>query len=285
MRRDATAAVGASDSVAIDRLTEADVEWLAASGVAAIVLAAVVSSSSLGRFGCALALAVALGAIGRAIAVGRLTEAGLARRLRSAVRSQGLVLAGLIVWAEPLMRLLFGARFGAGAATLRLLCVAAFVSPVAWIVTAAVARLPGIRDRLLVSALSCEVGVCATYLLATARGTVGGAAGADALILLCLIGSLWVGRMALDLESPALAHTLVRTVAAATAMAAVMYAVGTRDLTTVGWIGGAAGGAAAYLAVLLATAEVSLTGGAEAAEPGGSSAERLRPPTDAHGSL
>ena len=61
-----------------------------------------------------------------------------------------------------------------------------------------------------------------------------------------------------DLELPALLGSLVRTAAAAIAMAAVLDAVGTRDLSLSGWIVGGVGGAAAYLAMLLVTRELSV---------------------------
>jgi hypothetical protein len=59
--------------------------------------------------------------------------------------------------------------------------------------------------------------------------------------------------------------TALRTVLAAAAMAAVLLAAGTEDISTVGWLAGSVGGVAAFTAVLLVTGEISL-GGSQGAD-------------------
>jgi O-antigen/teichoic acid export membrane protein len=249
-------------------VADADASWTAAAGIGAIVAAAVVGAAPLGRFGVALVFTLVLAYAGHELAGGpvlsrfaaarRVDAAAIARRLRFLARSQGAALAPLVIWADPLMHLLFGDRYGAGAGALRALAAAAFVAAPAWLATVAVTRLARVRDRLLAASVAIEAGVIAIYLLATADGIVGAAVGVDVLLALYLVAHLWVAAAMLDLELGALLRTVVRVAAAALAMAAVLYAIGTRDLTVIGWIAGAVGGAAAYLAVLLVTGELSV---------------------------
>jgi O-antigen/teichoic acid export membrane protein len=251
-------------------VADADAGWSAVAGLGAIVAAAIVAPAPLGRFGAALAVAVVLAYAGHELAGGpalsrsaagrRIDSAATARRLRFLVRSQGAVLAPLVVWADPLMHLLFGHRYGAGAGALRTLTATAFVAAPAWLATVVVTRLARVRDRLLAASLSIEAGAIAIYLLATADGIVGAAAGVDVLLALYLAGHLWIAGAMVDLEPAALLRTMVRVAAAAVAMAAVLYAVGTGDLPVIGWVAGAIGGTAAYLAVLLVTGEISTAG-------------------------
>jgi lipopolysaccharide exporter len=249
-------------------IADADSSWWAAVGIGAIVAAAIVAAAPLGRFGVALATAVVLAYAGHELAGGpaltradgsrRVDGAALARRLRFLARSQGAVLAPLVIWADPLMHLMFGARYGAGADALRALAATAVLAAPAWLLTVAVTRLTRVRDRLLAASLALEAGVIAVYLLATADGIVGAAVGVDVLVALFGAMHLWVAAAMLDLELGALLRTVVRVGAAAVATAAVLYAVGTHDLTLIGWLAGAIGGVAAYLAVLLVTGEISV---------------------------
>jgi O-antigen/teichoic acid export membrane protein len=249
-------------------IADADATWLTAVGLSAIVVAAVVAAAPLGRFGAAVSLAAVLGYAGhelaggpaawRYIVAGRIDAARVARGLRFLVRSQGAMVAPLVVWAEPLMQLLFGDRYAAGAGALRALTVTAFLAAPAWLATVVVVRLAQVGDRLLAATVPIALGGLATYLLATRYGILGAAIGVDVLVGGYLMAHLGLVGPMVDLELRTLLASLVRTAAAAIAMAAVLNAVGTRDLSLGGWIIGAVGGAVAYLAVLLVTRELSV---------------------------
>jgi hypothetical protein len=131
------------------------------------------------------------------------------------------------------------------------LAVAAFLSAPAWLASGAVTRLASIGERLLAATVPIALGGLATYLLATRYGVVGGAVGVDVLVGGYLLAHLGLAGAMVDLELSRLLRSVMGTAVAALAMSAVLDAVGTRDLSLGGWIGGAVGGAAAYLGVLL----------------------------------
>jgi O-antigen/teichoic acid export membrane protein len=248
----------------------ADVTWIASFGLAVIVTSPFVSQAALGRLGVAVTLTVVLGYAGYELSGGVFPSApalartrdsaAIAQRLRFLVRWQGAVVALLAVWSDPIMHLLFGNRYGAGAGALRALAVCSFAAAPAWLLTLVVTSFARVRTRLVVAGLSFEAGLLAVYLLTSARGIVGAAVGVDVLVVVYLVSHLWVAASTVDLQLGRLMRSLLRTAAAAIAMAAVLYAAGTADLSVFGWIAGAVGGTAALLAVLLATGEISVGG-------------------------
>jgi O-antigen/teichoic acid export membrane protein len=245
----------------------ADVTWIATFGLAVIVVSPFVSAAALGRLGVAVTLTAVLaygayelsgGLFSTASALARTRDsAAIAQRLRFLVRWQGAVVAVLAVWSDPIMHLLFENRYGAGAGALRALAVCSFVAAPAWLLTLVVTSFARVRTRLVVAGLSFEAGLLAVYLLTTARGIVGAAVGVDVLVVVYLVSHLWVGASMVDLQFGSLMRSLIRTTAAAIAMAVVLSVAGTADLSVVGWLAGAIGGSAAFLAVLLATGEIS----------------------------
>jgi O-antigen/teichoic acid export membrane protein len=156
------------------------------------------------------------------------------------------------------MHLLFGHRYGAGSGALRTLSVTALVAAPAWLAAMVAARLARVRDRLLAASLSIEAGVIAIYLLATADGIVGAAVGVDVLVTLYALFHFWVVASMIDLELRALLRTVIRTALAAAAAAAVLYGLGTGDLSVASWVVGAVGGVAVYVAALRVTGEISV---------------------------
>jgi O-antigen/teichoic acid export membrane protein len=248
----------------------ADVTWVAAIGIAVIVVSPFVSAAALGRLGVAVTLTAVLAYAGYELSGGLFSSAptvgrgrgpaAIAPRLRFLVRWQGALVAALAVWADPIMHLLFGNRYGAGAGALRALAVCSFAAAPAWLLTLVVTSFARVRTRLLVAGASFEAGLLAAYLLTTASGIVGAAVGVDVLMVVYLASHLSVAASIVDLQLGRLVRSLIRTAAAAIAMAAVLYAAGTADLSAFGWLAGAVGGTAAFLAVLLATGEISVGG-------------------------
>jgi O-antigen/teichoic acid export membrane protein len=248
-------------------LAAADVTWIATFGLAVIVVSPFVSAAALGRLGVALTLTAVLGYAGYELSGGLFSSvvrgrdpAAVAQRLRFLVRWQGAVVAVLAVWSDPIMHLLFGNRYGAGAGALRALAVSSFAAAPAWLLTLVVTRFARVRTRLVVTGLSFEAGLLAVYLLTSARGIVGAAVGVDVLLALYLGSHLWIAASIVDLQIERLMRSLIRTAAAGIAMAVVLYVAGTAQLSVVGWLTGTLGGTAAFLAVLLATGEISAGG-------------------------
>jgi len=71
-------------------------------------------------------------------------------------------------------------------------------------------------------------------------------------------GHMWLCRQVIDVPLRPLGATLARVLAAAAAMAAVLLASGTRELSAGEWIFGVLGGTAAFCVVLVLSREVSL---------------------------
>jgi hypothetical protein len=69
---------------------------------------------------------------------------------------------------------------------------------------------------------------------------------------------IWILKRLIDLPLRPLALAMARSLLAAAAMAAVLFAFGTDDLSLLDWIAGGVGGLAAFAAVLLLTRQVTL---------------------------
>lgn len=71
-------------------------------------------------------------------------------------------------------------------------------------------------------------------------------------------GNLWLANRILGLPLMPLTVSLGRSLVAAAGMGAVLALIGTGELSAIGWIGGLLGGFGVYLAILLATRELSI---------------------------
>jgi O-antigen/teichoic acid export membrane protein len=239
-----------------------EVTWVASVFAGIVVVAALVPPPALGRLGVALAFVTAVGWTVHELS-GALTDTAAApapaRQLRIMVVAAGATVAPLLVWADPLDHLLFGHAYGAGSGALRALAFCALAAGPALLLTMIVTRRADVRPRLLAASFALEVGLIATYLLTRADGITGAAIGIDVLIAVSLGVHLWIAARLVDLELRWLARSLQRSAAAALAMAAVLYAAGTGDLSVLGWVSGSIGGIAAFAAVLLITGEISFS--------------------------
>jgi O-antigen/teichoic acid export membrane protein len=205
------------------------------------------------------------------ISVANAVTPGLARReghepevgpfaasLRYIIVFQALLMAPVIVWAEPITRLLLGPGYGQSAGVLRALAPFIFTAGIAPIVALGVNYLGEARLRLPISVLDVvlEVGLTAWFL--PTIGLLGAAYATDIGALLYVPLHLWILKRMIDLPIRPLALSVVRSLTAAAAMAGVMLLCGTHHLTLLEWIAGAAGGVAAFAAVLLLTRQVTV---------------------------
>lgn len=247
------------------QVSDADATWGAIVLGGAVLVGALVTAPALGRFGAPLMLTAALGYAGYELSglvaerAGRSRDSSLGRRLRVMLLMQGGMVAPLVVWAAPLAHLLFGHRYGASAGALRALAFCAVVAGPALLLTLSVARAAAPRPRMLATSFALEAGAIATYLLTRAAGITGAAIGVDVLLAVYLATNLRIAARVAGLAPATLLRSLARTTLAAIAMAAVLLAAGSHDLTAVGWVAGAIGGTAAFIAVLLITDEISVS--------------------------
>jgi O-antigen/teichoic acid export membrane protein len=178
--------------------------------------------------------------------------------LRHVVVFQALLMAPVLVWAEPITRLLLGSGYGRSADVLRALAPYIFMAGIAPIVSLGVNYLGEARLRLPISMIDVVIELGLTALLLSQIGLLGAAYATDLGALIYVPLHVWILRRMIDLPLRPLALTLLRSLAAAGAMALVLLACGTHSLSVFEWIAGGLGGLAAFLGVLLLTRQLTV---------------------------
>jgi O-antigen/teichoic acid export membrane protein len=177
--------------------------------------------------------------------------------LRYIVVFQALLMAPVIVWADPITHLLLGPGYEQSAGVLRALAPFIFTAGIAPIVALGVNYLGEARLRLPISVLDVVLEVGLTALFLPTIGLLGAAYATDIGALLYVPLHLWILKRMIDLPLRPLALALLRSLAAAAAMAGVLLLCGTHRLSVLEWIAGAVGGFAAFAAVLLLTRQLT----------------------------
>jgi O-antigen/teichoic acid export membrane protein len=234
-----------------------------------LLLGAFLGATAVGLFSAVMRLVTFLGYPGLAVANGvaprvargpRQAEGAAAfrRGLRVLTIYQALLLAPTIVWAEPIVVLLLGERYRAGADVLRIFAPFVFLRGLGPLITTSVNYLGQARRRvpITVGMLALNIGLGVTLI--PWLGIEGAAISTTVPYCLYVPAHLSICARELGLERRRLGATVARAALAATAMAVVLAAAGTSSLTPAEWIWGGTGGALAFLAVLLATGELSV---------------------------
>jgi O-antigen/teichoic acid export membrane protein len=246
-----------------------DAAFTAAVQSSPLLIGAILNATAVGIFQAPARLIVFLQYVGQAVANG--VAPGLARReghepeaatfaraLRYLVVYQAVLVAPVVVWAEPITHLLLGKGYGRSADVLRALTPYIYMSGMAALAATGVNYLGEARRRVPLALLDLTVGVGATAVLLPTVGLLGAAYASDLSSLLYVPLHLWIARKFIDLPLRPLFLAAGRGLLAAAAMAGVLYAFGTKHLSAVDWIAGGVLGLAAFVAVLLVTREVTL---------------------------
>jgi O-antigen/teichoic acid export membrane protein len=170
---------------------------------------------------------------------------------------QGVALAPLVVWADPLTELTLGPGYEDSADVLRALAPYVFLTGISPLLAGAVNYLGEARRRVPIAVGALSLNAAIDLVLLSKIGIVGGAIGTDVGYGVYVAAHFLIIRRLLGTPLRPLARTLLRTGAAAVAMGAALLAFG----TDVGWpilIVGGALGTGVYLAALLLTREISL---------------------------
>ena len=234
-----------------------------------LLIGAYIGAAAVGRFEAPLALMSFLQNGGAAIAGGvapriARSEAGepnvpaFMLGLRVVIVSQGLVLAPIVIWATPLVDLAFGPGYEESAEVLRALAPFAMLAGVAPLLGRGVNYLGEARRRVPAAIAAVVLNVGIDIVLIPKIGIVGAAIGTDVAYAVYVAVHLWICRDLIGMPIGPSIVSLTRTLLAATAMAAVMFALGTDELTIADWVIGAIGGTAAYGLTLIATRELHL---------------------------
>lgn len=192
-------------------------------------------------------------------AAGAKTDTGpFLEALRWLVIFQATMLAPVIVWSEPIVTLILGESFAESAEVLRALAPFVFLAGIAPVVALAVNYLGEARRRVPIAILTVALNAGIDAALIPKIGILAGAIGTDVAYALYVPAHLWICQRVLGLDLRRLGWTLLRSIAAAAAMALPLLAFGTSDVPPLELAMGGLAGAAAFAAVLVVTGEVSI---------------------------
>lgn len=234
-----------------------------------LLIGALLTTTSVGLFQAPWRLTAVLHYPGLAVAAGvapRLARdassrtepdaAPLTAGLRLLLVFQAAFIAPLLVWSGPITDLALGSSFEGSSEVLRLLTPYVFLAGLAPLVSNAVDYLGAARRRIPIALATLAVNFAIDIVLIPKIGIVAGAIGSSAGFAIYVPAHLWLCDRLVGLPLASLAASLARALLAAAAMCGVLLAAGTEDLSTLSWLWGSMGGAAAFAAVLLATGEL-----------------------------
>jgi O-antigen/teichoic acid export membrane protein len=160
------------------------------------------------------------------------------------------------VWATPIVRIALGSQFRASADVLRALAPLIFLSGFAGLVSVGMNYLGMARRRLPIALGTVAVNVVADVILIPRIGVLGGAVGTDLAFSLYVPAHFRICQRELNVAWVPLLRTLARSALACGAMAGVLVAFGTGDLSVVRLVAGGVLATLAYGLVLVLTGEI-----------------------------
>ena len=233
----------------------------------ALLIGALLGGAAVGLYSAPLRLLPFLGYAGLALAnaiAPRLAGAqpnvrAFTAGVRVLVLVQAALLAPLVVWAQPIVDVLFGERYADSASTLRAFAPFVFLTGVAPLVSLAVNYVGGARRRIPIALAAVAVDLAIVLLFVPDHGIAAAAVAASAAYALYVPAHIWICHRTFGLPLGPIVLTAVRSIAAAAAAGGALALVGTDDLSATDWIVGAAFSAAAFAAVLFVLRETSAT--------------------------
>jgi O-antigen/teichoic acid export membrane protein len=238
------------------------------SSVDVLLIGALLDAVAVGLFSAPMRLMVMLGLVGIAVSnavsprlaldeSGHRDVASFRAALRWLMIFQAALVAPVVVWAQPIIVLLLGPEYRESADVLRLLAPFLFLAGISPLISNGVDYLGRAASRIPIVLGALLINVLIDVTLIPTIGVEAGAIGTSVAYMVYVPGHMWLCRQVIDVPLRPLAATLARALAAAAAMAAVLLAVGTRELSASEWIFGALGATTAFCVVLVASREVS----------------------------
>lgn len=239
------------------------------SRIDAILIGAIVSVTAVGRFEAPMQLVGFLGYVGQSIGAGvaprmaRSEDAdpdlpSLERGLGIVLLIQGVFLAPLIVWAEPITSLIFGSGYEQSADVLRALAPYAYLVGISPMLALSVNYLGEARRRIPVAIAAVTINVAIDLALLSEIGIVAAAIATGVAYTFYVAAHLWILRRMVGLPLRPVARGLAQALVAAAAMSGVLLALGTGDVPLPLLFLGAPVGIATYVATLVLVRAVSL---------------------------
>ena len=234
----------------------------------ALLIGAILGASSVGIFQAPMRLTTLLLYPGYAIANGvaprlargvreRANAGALRVSYRLIVLFQAALLAPVVVWGGPIAVLAFGEEFAESGDVLRGLAPFIFLSGLAPLVSLGANYLGLARRRAPIAIAAVLINIVVDLALLPTIGVVGAAIGTSLAYAVYVPAHVWLCWRELGLAARDAVVPVVRALAAAAAMAAVLLLVGTESLGLWEWVVGAVAGTAAYLAALALTGELT----------------------------
>lgn len=249
-----------------------------------LLIGAILSVSAIGLFEAAYKLAGLLYFIGapvRSAVAPRLALGGagpdheaLETALRYMVLIQGVVLAPLVVWAEPLTRIAFGTEYLGSVDTLRALAPFALLTAVSPLLAGAANYLGAAARRVPIAIATVVVNAAIDVALLEQIGIVAAAIGTDVAYTLYVAAHLRLCHQVAGLRLRPLVAPFLVSLAAAGGMALVLLLFGTGEVAIPLVVVGGSLGTAVYAGILILTGQIRL-------EELKAIARRLRPPRGA----
>jgi O-antigen/teichoic acid export membrane protein len=249
-----------------------------------LLIGAILSVSDVGLWGAVYTLAGLLYFIGapvRSAVAPRLTRGAagpdheaLETALRYMVLTQGVVLAPLIVWAEPITRIVLGTDYLGAVDTLRALAPFALLTAVSPVLAGAANYLGAAARRVPIAIAAVAVNAAIDAALLKEIGIIAAAIGTDVAYTIYVAAHFRLCRDLAGLRLRPLVAPLLGSLAAAGGMALVLLVFGTGEIAVGLVVVGAALGTAVYAGILLATRQITM-------EELAALARRLRRPGDA----
>jgi len=226
--------------------------------------------------GLALARAVAPTAAGGS--AGRASADALQSALRLIVIFQVVLVAGIVVWAEPIVDLTLGAEYADSTGVLRALAPFVFLLGMAPLVSLPINFAGAARRRIPVAVGTIALNVVLDLILIPEIGIVAGAISTDISFFIYVAVHLWLCRDILGVRLEPIALSFGRCTLAALLVAALLAMLGTAELSAAEWIAGLVLAPVAYVAALVGLRELTVDELRSAARRSRSLLARNRPP-------
>ena len=233
-----------------------------------LLIGAILSVKDVGQFEAPLRLMTLLGYVGSAVATGvaprlaagrdRIDPARLVEALRLLMAVQGLFIAPLVVWAEPITELALGSEYTDSAEVLRAITPFMFLIAISPVLSRGVNYMGEGRRRIPIAIGALLVNLVFDLIFLSEWGIVAGAIGTDIAYTLYVLAHLWICKRLLGLQLAPLAIALGRVLLAAAGMSGILLAFGTGDVALPLLIAGTIAGTAVYAALLVALREITV---------------------------
>lgn len=205
-----------------------------------LLIGAVLGVTAVGQFEAPMRLVNFLGFAGGAISSGVAprvargldepdTEA-FDRALRRLMAFQGLFVAPLLVWAEPLARLVLGPDYSDSAAVMRGLSVYVFMLGLAPLLSRGVTYMGEARRRIPIAIVALLINAGTDLVLLPRVGVVGGAIGTDVGYFIYVSAHLWICRRLIGTALRPLGVALSRVLVAVAVVSGMLFALGTGEV-------------------------------------------------------